>query len=356
MKKLFYLLCSVLMCLLMGCEPKEPVEPNNPSGSTDSALVKIETGDATDITQTSATVRGIIKVDLKKYQSYEFGIYYCSASDIANDNDGVLIDGKDLVGNEFTINLKDLTENTEYFYSAYLRVGDLEYELGDVKVFTTLASSGNSSGTGNPSDSEEPLTPSPGTTGIDNGFEYVDLGLSVKWATCNVGALSIKNNGHYFSWAEIKPKKDYRWETYEYGDEIGFTKYCYNSKHGVVDNLRELKMEDDAAHVYWGGLWRMPTKEELFELRIKCDWEFYEETDACGYIVTGPNGNSIFMPNAGSYSYDRVSAECNMGYYWSSTLSDNTSYNANILKLMPYSVVMDGTLREYGCSIRPVHP
>ena len=95
MKKLFYLLCSVLMCLLMGCEPKEPVDPNNPSGSTDSAIVKIETGDATDITQTSATVRGIIKVDLKKYQSYEFGIYYCSASDIANDNDGMLIEGKD---------------------------------------------------------------------------------------------------------------------------------------------------------------------------------------------------------------------------------------------------------------------
>lgn len=368
MKKLFYLLCSVLMCLLMGCEPKEPVDPNNPSGSTDSALVKIETGDATDITQTSATVRGIIKVDLKKYQSYEFGIYYCSASDIANDNDGVLIEGKDLVGNEFTINLKDLTENTEYFYSAYLRVGDLEYELGDVKVFTTLASSGNSSGTGNPSDSEEPLTHSPGTTGIDNGFVYVDLGLSVKWATCNVGALSIKNNGHYFSWGEIKPKKDYRWETYEYGlpyGEIGLTKYCYNSEHGVVDNLRELKMEDDAAHVYWGGLWRMPTKEELFELRIKCDWEFYEGTDACGYIVTGPNGNSIFMPNAGKYSYESVDDECNMGYYWSSTLGDNSeslsgavpsSYDAYILKLMPYSVVMDFTIREYGCSIRPVHP
>ena len=71
------------------------------------------------------------------------------------------------------------------------------------------------------------------------------------------------------------------------------------------------------------------------------------------------------MPNAGKYSYESVDDECNMGYYWSSTLGDNSeslsgavpsSYDAYILKLMPYSVVMDFTIREYGCSIRPVHP
>ena len=95
-----------------------------------------------------------------------------------------------------------------------------------------------------------------------NGHDYVDLGLSIKWATCNVGASSPEEYGDYFAWGETEPKSIYDWSTYKYcnGSETTLTKYNYSNIYGTVDNKTTLEMSDDAARANWGGGWRMPTE------------------------------------------------------------------------------------------------
>ena len=105
-----------------------------------------------------------------------------------------------------------------------------------------------------------------------NGYEAVDLGLSVRWATCNVGANSPEEYGGYYAWGETEEKKDYNWDTYKWckGSYNTFTKYCTNGSYGLIDNKIELDAEDDVAHVKLGGDWRMPTFDEIKELIEKC--------------------------------------------------------------------------------------
>ena len=155
-----------------------------------------------------------------------------------------------------------------------------------------------------------------------NGHEYVDLGLSVKWATCNVGAVSPEDYGDYFAWGETEPKDYYDWSTYKWcnGSYDTLTKYCTDSKYGTVDNKTVLDLEDDAAHVNWGGDWRMPTKAEQDELYNNCTWEWTTQNGVNGYKVTSKiNGNSIFLPAAGYCGYGGVLGQGGYGYYWSST-------------------------------------
>ena len=153
--------------------------------------------------------------------------------------------------------------------------------------------------------------------------EAVDLGLSVKWATFNVGATSPEEYGGYYAWGETEEKEDYSWETYKWcnGSYDTMTKYCTNSSYGTVDNKTVLDLEDDVAHVKWGGDWRMPTTDEQDELRNNCTWEWTALNGVNGYRVTGPNGNSIFLPAAG---YRYRTAVGSRGYYclyWSGSSS-----------------------------------
>lgn len=109
--------------------------------------------------------------------------------------------------------------------------------------------------------------------------EYVDLGLSVKWATFNVGAIAPEDYGNYFAWGEVEPKAEYSWENYKWGDGTASNMTKYNEK----DGLTTLKLEDDAAHVNWDGKWRMPTDAEFTELREKCIWEWTTQNGVNGY-------------------------------------------------------------------------
>lgn len=88
-----------------------------------------------------------------------------------------------------------------------------------------------------------------------NGHEYVDLGLSVKWATCNVGATTPEDYGDYFAWGEISPKTEYNWGTYKYRSVNKLTKYCFATASGIADNKTTLELSDDAAYVNWGKGW-----------------------------------------------------------------------------------------------------
>ena len=168
---------------------------------------------------------------------------------------------------------------------------------------------------------------------LENGHEYVDLGLSVKWATCNVGATSPEEYGDYFAWGETTPKTTYNWTTYKYcnGTYDSMTKYCINPDYGTVDNKTTLELSDDAAHVNWGGSWRMPTAAEQDELRNtnNCTWTWTTQNGVNGYKVTSKkNGNSIFLPAAGYRGSSDLKNAGSYGNYWSSSLRTVSSSSA----------------------------
>ena len=160
------------------------------------------------------------------------------------------------------------------------------------------------------------------TAGDANGHEYVDLGLSVKWATCNIGATTPEDYGNYYAWGETKPQSTYNWSTYKWcnGSSSTFTKYNTSSSFGTVDNKTVLDLADDAARANWGGSWRMPTDAEWQELRDNCTWTWETLNGINGFEVKGPNGNSIFLPAAGYRGNDDLYSAGDFGHYWSSSL------------------------------------
>ena len=192
-------------------------------------------------------------------------------------------------------------------------------------------------------------------------MEAVDLGLSVLWATCNVGASSPEDYGDYFAWGETQPKENYNFTTYKYskGTNTTLTKYCNNSIYGYngfTDNKTVLDPEDDAAIVNWGGLWRMPTEVEQTELIEKCTWTWTTQNGVIGYKVVGPNGNSIFLPAAGFKSDAETKTAGLSGSYWSSSFVVRISISNCAIRMYFVSndVYHGHCSRGYGLPIRPV--
>lgn len=189
--------------------------------------------------------------------------------------------------------------------------------------------------------------------------EAIDLGLSVKWASFNLGASKPEEYGNYYKWGETEPADDKGWETYKLAKGVNdkLTKYCSDSRygyHGFTDDKNRLEPMDDAATVNLGGKWRMPTLDEIRELINKCKREWTTINDMRGICVTGPNGQSVFFPAAGyrNHIYNSLYGIGSSGNYWSATLnSSNYSYD-----LYFYSRSWDlGSLyRAFGRSIRPV--
>ena len=185
----------------------------------------------------------------------------------------------------------------------------------------------------------------------------MDLGLSVKWATCNVGASKPEEYGDYFAWGETTPKSTYDWSTYKYynGSFDSLTKYNNKSSYGTVDNKTTLELSDDAARANWGGSWRMPTKAEQDELREKCTWTWTTQNGVNGYKVTSKiNGKSIFLPAAG-YRYDGSLYDAgSYGQYWSSSLYANCPGSAWDVFFYSAYVLRGDYGRGCGFSVRPV--
>lgn len=206
-----------------------------------------------------------------------------------------------------------------------------------------------------------------------NGHEWVDLGLSVLWATCNLGADRQEDYGEYFAWGETTPKSSYNWSNYKWckGTDETLVKYCPNSTYGYngfVDDKTILDPEDDAAHVNWGGSWRMPTQAEFGELSnsSNCTWTWVTMNGVSGYKVVskkyGYVGNYIFLPASGvkwnSYYAEQTGSD---GAYWSSSLDIGTDHNYIIRTAycQPFkSSVIYGSQstrsRPNGLTIRPV--
>lgn len=181
-----------------------------------------------------------------------------------------------------------------------------------------------------------------------NGHEYVDLGLSVKWATCNVGANAPEEYGDYFAWGETETKSEYTEENCPtYGLSISELQ-----SQGYIDGAGNLNPQYDAAAANWGGDWRMPTYDELKELISKCNWMWTTQNGVKGYKVTSKtNGNSIFLPVAGYRSGSSLNGAGNYGHYWSSSRSSDGAYR---LFFNSFGPAVDDNNRNSGKSVRPV--
>ena len=173
-----------------------------------------------------------------------------------------------------------------------------------------------------------------------NGHEYVDLGLSVKWATCNVGASKPEDYGNYYAWGETGTKSSYTDD-----NSKTYGKQMYDIKGNSLY---------DAARANWGGTWRLPTKAELEELNNKCTWKWTTQNGVKGYKVTGPNGNSIFLPAAGYRYGSSLYYAGENGYFWSSTSYESNSFGACRLYFGSSKLYVYSNGRGYGQSVRPV--
>ena len=193
--------------------------------------------------------------------------------------------------------------------------------------------------------------------------QAVDLGLSVKWANMNVGAESPEDYGNYYAWGETLTKATYDWSTYFDTSDGGttFTKYNINGGKIVLD------LEDDAAHVNWGGSWRMPTKAEWQELLDNCTWTWTTQNGINGYKVTsnkaGYTDKFIFLPAAGRRYDSELGFVGSYGCYWSSSLYEYyVSYYAWYLFFYSgydsggHNLRYDGLRLHFGLPVRPVLP
>ncbi|MBQ9548389.1 MAG: hypothetical protein IJV01_04425 [Bacteroidales bacterium] len=250
----------------------------------------------------------------------------------------------------FASPLSNLTPNTTYYYVAVAIVRDKEY-YGEVETFTTL------------------------------GEDVVDLGLSVKWRSWNMGATKPEEYGDYYAWGETEPnymdghsqdnpcinwrdgKTGYTWGSYKWcnGTDSSMTKYCTNRSYGSVDNKTVLDPEDDVAHVKLGGKWRTPTDAEWTELRNSCTWTWtrnYNGTGVAGRIVTskktGYTDKSIFLPAAGCRYNTNLCDVGSNGGYWSSSLNTGSPYCACEVFFDSGGVYSGSSHRYAGSSVRPV--
>ena len=187
--------------------------------------------------------------------------------------------------------------------------------------------------------------------------EAVDLGLpsGIKWASFNVGATKPEEYGDYFAWGEIAPKDSYSWDNYMFGGMYSLSKYNTDSTYGTVDNKIVLEGTDDVASINYGGYWRMPTMEEWKELWANCSFLSTTQNGVYGRLVTGSNGNSIFLPAAGLYYPSAPNYTGSKGWYWSSSIYAELTYDAYFFDFDSAGTGYGGNHRCMGFSVRPVY-
>ena len=183
-----------------------------------------------------------------------------------------------------------------------------------------------------------------------NGHEYVDLGLSVKWATCNIGADNPWDYGDYFAWGETETKTEYSLDTYFDTNDGGNTFMKYTTVTNTI-----LDAVDDAATANWGAAWRMPTIGECDELmQLEKHWVMnYNGLGVNGYTFTG-NGNTLFLPAAGSKEGSVLSLVGLWGHYWLSTLDGIENNRAHKATFYSSGAGLSFAKRYLGYTVRPV--
>lgn len=182
--------------------------------------------------------------------------------------------------------------------------------------------------------------------------EAIDLGLSVKWASCNVGAQQPWEYGGIYAWGETEEKDNYSQETYKYYDSS-------NDKYiNIGNDIKGTKY--DVAHVKWGGKWRMPTESEMSEMISECQLKVQTINNVKGIEVVGPNGNKIFLPYAPHQYGTKKTGEGRDLRLWCSNIGmydyyATYAYGAGMSSIADIDIDND-TDREDGFSVRAVCP
>lgn len=193
------------------------------------------------------------------------------------------------------------------------------------------------------SDAAFPSEPYEDGSDVSDQPQLVDLGLpsGTLWMDRNLGASLPEDSGMYLAWGETQEKDEYSEETYFHRDNYGEARAVKNEISGT---------EYDAAAVLLGPDYCIPTKEQMKELITSCSWKFKEENGKEGYVVTGPSGESIFLPACGFIeilSKERPTA------YWTSTIHDISPWILVFSSYDRYTLEHYISL-EHGLPIRPV--
>lgn len=299
----------------------------------------LETAPASGIEQKAAVLNASLNLTGVHFSSFSFGFLWGQKDAY----EGQEIKAEVIAEKAFSAGLDKLSCGTEYWYKAFLTLDGHSF-FGDVVSFTT-----------------EPFS-----------MQAVDLGLSVKWASCNLGAEDEDGYGDYYAWGEVetyyesldpitwKEGKQYGdWLSYrwfkEENDNSWITKYVDDASYGTVDNKSVLDPEDDAAAVLLGDGWRMPTHEEWNELISSCTWTWTNVNEVEGYKVEG-NGNSIFLPASGCMDF-KIRFREDEGYYWSSSLFETEiAFAVNFWNDEDPPGTDFAADRTTGLTIRPVKP
>ena len=279
----------------------------------------VTTAEPTNITAESAVVGGTVTVP---EGTHVFLRGVCWGTEPIPDIDGSHTTEETGIGS-FSSTLEGLSPNAIYYVRAYA-VSDHGLVYGNDVSFTTE---------------------------VESNHAYIDLGLpsGLLWATCNVGADSPEDYGDYFAWGETTTKDTYNWSTYQYcnGSYNTLTKYTGS------DGLTTLLPEDDAATTNWGSDWRMPTYEEWQELLDNTTVTWTTQNGVNGQLFTASNGNSLFLPAEGYLDGINLINESSFGFYWSCSLSNNSTY-ARRLRFQSGNFNVSGSWRCYGHSVRAV--
>lgn len=332
MKKLYFIIMTVVLTVI-SCEKDNPQNgtedeiKNNP-------LEDIVTGAAADIDFFSAKLYGWCNVNGEAGVSVPFGIEY-SHTDLTTNATSLQVKEKDS-DNKFCCEAVGLYYNTLYYYRAYALIDGVR-KYGEVKSFKTPE-----------------YTP----TG-----EAVDLGLSVKWAMCNLGATEPRESGDLFAWGETEPYyssldpltwkegkeagyswKSYKWYDWEkgWGEQHAFTKYYEGDNKSTLETGPD---GDDAASKALGGKWRMPTSGEWAELIDNCYFmpaQIY--TFGVYLLVSKINGKAIMI-----HVDKNGMITDNLGLYWSSVIK-GLSYD-DAWEALCVRVKMDWIDWDYNCSL-----
>lgn len=293
MKKTVFFVCMMLACSIMpscsffGGDTDDPKMPS------------VVTNQVTDINIKNGSAKFNGEITFIGNPTYsEKGFVYSTRQNPTINDTWKSVSGRE--SGTYNASIVGLTKGCTYYIRAYAK--------NNVGIAYGNEISLNFS---DPAPDLQSLTP----TGSVNGYDYVDLGLSVKWATYNVGANSITEFGEYYAWGQTTP----------YDKNLTWTNYFWPHNPCSPDNI--LSSIYDAATVNWGNSWRMPTYEEQKELLEKCSWTWIDNiynSNTSGYMVTSKvNNKSIFLPATKYISHDKYAKITDKdGRYWSSWTLD----------------------------------
>lgn len=325
-------ICLSMIALFVSCGKE-----NSTSGST----IDIVTGEIR-VSERSVAIYGYLNAGMPTRNLCQFGILYSENENPTMEN-GVFVFAEELdTDNKFEVVLKHLVPDSQYYCRAFLKNAPGVFMYGNVVTFRTV------------------------NFEVPDGA--VDLGLSVFWATCNLGASKPEAYGHYFQWAGIVDVDDLNKYVYWMNcpfhigdDDTGWTKYMLlEHRSGCYENIKPdnksvLDPEDDAAHVSLGGGWRMPTSAEYEELLEYCTSEWTTVNGVKGVRFTSSiNDNSIFLPAGGFRCDNRISGAGTSGNYWSSSRSSTMVNSCCLFFYSGNKVSIDDGARWKGMTVRPV--